>query len=76
MTAMMKPPKTPQSRPAIVTPPFVPLGTRRQGWVIRKGGVEDKMPSSELRVSDAAAAYDLFTCDTFISFCCLGEGMS
>ena len=52
-------PSNPAARPANVTPPFVPRGTRCQGRVIRNGELGERIPSSEDKVSDAAAAYAL-----------------
>ena len=40
-----------------MTPPFVPRGTRFQGAVIRNGVEVARIPSSELKVSEATAAY-------------------
>lgn len=42
-----------------VTPPLVPRGTLRHGAVTSTGEVGERIPSSLLRVSAAAAAYDL-----------------
>jgi len=53
---MMKEPARPAIRPAAVTPPFVPGGTTRKGLRIRRGGVRERMPSSEEKVSEATAA--------------------
>ncbi|KAI7555016.1 hypothetical protein KC331_g136 [Hortaea werneckii] len=50
-------PNAPYINPSIVTPPFVPRGTFRQGAVIRNGVVLDKIPSSDENVSAATAAY-------------------
>ncbi|KAI7158069.1 hypothetical protein KC324_g13804, partial [Hortaea werneckii] len=50
-------PNAPYINPSIVTPPFVPRGTFRQGAVIRNGVVADKIPSSDENVSAATAAY-------------------
>ena len=58
MSAMRAPPNIPHNRPVGVTPPFVPFATWRQGCVMRKGAVVLRMPSSELRVSAVAAAYE------------------
>lgn len=49
-------PAKPARRPVIVTPPLVPRGTLRHGAVMRTGEVGDRIPSSLLRVSAAAAA--------------------
>lgn len=50
-------PKRPAARPIGVTPPLVPRGTmRRVGLVSRRGGVDERMPSSEENVSAATAA--------------------
>ena len=56
MSAMQKEPAAPARRPTSVTPPFVPGGTARKGFVIRRGGVLERMPSSEEKVSAATAA--------------------
>lgn len=50
-------PPNPAASPVGVTPPFVPRGTtRRLAEVSSRGGVGDRMPSSEERVSAATAA--------------------
>ncbi|KAI7134513.1 hypothetical protein KC352_g30714, partial [Hortaea werneckii] len=43
--------------PSIVTPPFVPRATFRQGAVIRNGLPLARIPSSDENVSAATAAY-------------------
>lgn len=67
-----KEPKAPNSRPPIVTPPFVPRGTRFQGAVIKKGVVCARIPSSEENVSAATAAY-CATIPMGRSFCRVGR---
>src|SRR6478752_1446566 len=50
-------PSKPAPKPSKVTPPFVPRGTFRSvGDVISRGCPEDRIPSSELKVSAATAA--------------------
>ena len=49
-------PRRPARRPVTVTPPFVPRGKLRQGEVMLRGDVGERIPSSLLRVSAAAAA--------------------
>ena len=53
---MANEPAAPARRPMEVTPPFVPGGTARKGFVMRRGGVRERMPSSEERVSAVVAA--------------------
>merc|ERR1712000_419876 len=55
---MTNEPKKPDASPCNVTPPFVPGGTsRRFQDVMSRGLLFDNMPSSELNVSAATAAY-------------------
>jgi hypothetical protein len=53
---MIDDPTSPAYIPVAVTPPFVPGDTMRQGAVIRRGLVVDRIPSSEEKVSAATAA--------------------
>ncbi|KAI6870397.1 hypothetical protein D0864_07862 [Hortaea werneckii] len=50
-------PSAPYPNPSIVTPPFVPRATFRQGAVIRNGLPLARIPSSDENVSAATAAY-------------------
>lgn len=52
----MKDPKRPALIPVAVTPPLVPGGTMRHGFVIRRGLDFARMPSSDEKVSAATAA--------------------
>lgn len=56
MAAIMNEPSRPAPRPVIVTPPFVPGGTIRQGAVMRRGLDLERIPNSEEKVSEATAA--------------------
>src|SRR5690349_6675020 len=50
-------PINPANSPHKVTPPFVPLGTRRKvNDVMRRGSCVDRIPSSDENVSAATAA--------------------
>ena len=54
---MTSAPKTPATSPIRDTPPFVPRGTFLSvNEVMRRGSPEDRMPSSEEKVSAATAA--------------------
>ena len=48
---MIVPPIALQKKPAVVTPPFVPEGTRLQGWVINLGDDLLNIPISLANVS-------------------------
>ena len=53
----MKDPRKPAAVPRGVMPPFVPGGTLRRVRLVRRRGEEDeRMPSSEEKVSAATAA--------------------
>jgi hypothetical protein len=57
VTPMVKAPNKPASKPAAVTPPFVPFGTfLRERDVISLGEDFDKIPSSDEKVSAVTAA--------------------
>jgi hypothetical protein len=63
---MMTPPRTDMARPSRLTPPFVPGGQGRK-VVIKMGDREERMPSSDARVSPRQVAKWLFDDDCRLS---------